>query len=146
MSNWIDVSPKKSTTHGRNGNPMRFVVKFRLWSSGDTNKRPVVAISIGEARMKQARFVIGDQVKLLVDPQANRALLKRVIDGTGFTLSPGGTRKGDAGRLKGQTHACSVRIPIPSESTRLMLFQNGVDLYEPAFIEATESGVEFSTK
>ena len=140
MGNWIELATKETTNSGQ---PLCREDELNVAYTTRKSTRPKARIIIGKQLATDARWVIGDQVKLLCDPEHHRALLKRVAE-NGFVLT--GAGKSGGPKLKGKCLRCYVGIPITSESNKLMLFPNGMEAYTPAFVDVTEEGIEFSTK
>lgn len=141
MNQWIEVV-QRSESHGRSGGECgedKIQLALKNYRS---ELNPYCRFIIGKKLMQEMRWVTGDNATVVVDPQRNRALLKRTLQGKGWQMSQAGKAKAD----KGHTKRAYLSIPLKTEEARVSLFKNGTTKYIPEFIEVTEAGIEFSTK
>lgn len=144
---WMEVVTKRKT--GRTGgyaDQGSIKVILGKWKNGKSSEfKNILSITIGSNLMKQARWVIGDYVKVLVNPEANRALIKRVTADNGWRLCGGGKAREELKALDGTHSRANVKITLQTAQAVVSFFSVKNE-YTPSFTEVTEQGIEFSTK
>ena len=98
-------------------------VRFARYHETKSNNRSLVWLRLGEDVMKEAGWVIGDRIKILIDRSDMRVLLRRNKEGR-WSLCPSGRRVSDD---LGKSKTAVIRMAL-EPALEGVVFQNGTDV------------------